>query len=261
MTAIHYPEVIPITTPGPSSTLGILIPGSGPCSLVHVPRLPPPALAALAALAATLVAGCAGPSLTLREGLDQSDLQARLAARGHAWLGQGKAPFRVAGQTYSPDCSGFVEAVYASEGVPLRTLAGRAAPGEASGVAALWAAADRYGTRWRGGDWPAPGDLVFFEDTWDRNGNGTLDDPFTHIGLVEWVDQGGTVTFLHRAGAGVVRGHLTLALRDTLRAADGAELNAPLRVRGSKDDRAPSLAGELFVGFGRIDPLRARAAR
>jgi hypothetical protein len=42
-----------------------------------------------------------------------------------------------------------------------------------------------------------------------------------------------------------------------MRAGDGAELNAPLRVRVSKDDRAPALAGQLFVGFGRIDLERA----
>jgi hypothetical protein len=215
---------------------------------------------ALAATATTGV-GCAGPALTIREGLDQSDLQARLAARGHAWLGQGKAPFQVGEERFNPDCSGFVEAVYAAEGVALRRLAMQAAPSEDSGVAALWAAAGRYGSRWRGGDWPAPGDLVFFDDTWDRNGNGRRDDPLTHIGLVEWVDERGTVTFLHRAGAGVVRGHLTLERRDTFRASDGAELNAFLRVRGALDDRTPALAGELFVGFGRIDPSQARTAR
>lgn len=225
-----------------------------------MPRLPPLALAALAAMAA-LAAGCAGHSLTLREELERSDLQARLAARGHAWLGQGKAPFQVGAERFNPDCSGFVEAVYAAEGVPLRRLAGQAAPGERSGVAALWAAAGRYGTRWRGGDWPAPGDLIFFDDTWDRNGNGEIDDPFTHMGLVEWVDQGGTVTFLHRAGSGVVRGHLTLARRDAFRADDGAELNAPLRVRVSRDDQSPALAGELFVGFGRIEAARDTPGR
>jgi probable lipoprotein NlpC len=218
-----------------------------------VPRLTP--LLAIAALAAT-AAGCAGTSLTIREGLGQSDLQARLAARGHGWLGQGKAPFQAGGERFNPDCSGFVEAVYAAEGVPLRRLAQLAAPGETSGVAALWAAAGRYGTRWRGGEWPAPGDLVFFDDTWDRNGNQALDDPFTHLGLVEWVDQQGTVTFLHRAGAGVVRGHLTLDRPAAHRSTGGAELNAPLRARVSKGDRSPALAGELFVGFGRIDPRR-----
>jgi hypothetical protein len=216
------------------------------------------ALALLAALAGT-AAGCAGPSLTIREALDQSDLQARVAARGHRWLGQGRSPFVVGGERFNPDCTGFVEAAYAAEGIPLRLLAQRAAPRETSGVAALWAAAGRYGSQWRRGQWPAPGDLVFFDDTWDRNGNGAMDDPFTHLGLVEWVDPQGTVTFLHRAGAGVVRGHLTLDRPAVMRAADGAELNAPLRVRVSKDDRAPAMAGQLFVGFGRID--LARAAR
>jgi len=213
------------------------------------------------ALLLLLVAGsgCVGTSASLREAMDLSDLQARLAARGHGWLGQGKAPFVVGGERFNPDCSGFVEAVYAAEGIPLRRLAQQAAPGETSGVAALWAAAGRYGTRWRGGDWPAPGDLVFFDDTWDRNRNGALDDPFTHLGLVEWVGEQGTVTFLHRAGAGVVRGHLTLERPTAMRAVDGGELNAPLRVRVARDDRAPALAGELFVGFGRID--QARAAR
>jgi hypothetical protein len=217
----------------------------------------------LVVLAALLAAasGCAGTSATLREALDQSDLQARLAVRGHAWLGQGRAPFVVGGERFNPDCTGFVEAVYAAEGIPLRRLAQLSAPGESSGVAALWSAAGRYGERWRGGEWPAPGDLIFFDDTWDRNGNGLLDDPFTHLGLVEWVDLLGTVTFLHRAGAGVVRGHLTLERPSTMRAPDGAELNAPLRVRVSKDDQAPALAAELFVGFGRIEPARVFASR
>jgi hypothetical protein len=55
----------------------------------------------------------------------------------------------------------------------------------------------------------------------------------------------------------VVRGHLRLDRPSARRGEDGAELNAPLRVRVSRDDRSPALAGELFVGFGRIDPARA----
>jgi hypothetical protein len=216
-----------------------------------------PLLLALAALAAS---GCAGSERSLREALDEADLQARLAARGRRWLGHGKGPFEAGGQKFNADCTGYVEAVYQAEGVPLRLLMQKAAPREDSGVAAAWAAAGRYGRRWRGGDWPAPGDLVFFDDTWDRNGNGRRDDPFTHVGLVEWVDEAGTVTFLHRANAGVVRGHLTLQRPAEWKGAGGAELNAPLRVRVSRDDRSPALAGELFVGFGRIETARTTGA-
>jgi hypothetical protein len=125
-------------------------------------------------------------------------------------------------------------------------------------VAAAWAAAGRWGRRWTDrGEWPAPGDLVFFDDTWDRNGNGRRDDPLTHLGVVEWVDPEGTVTFLHRGGRGVARGHLDLGWSERARAADGRELNTALRVRKGPGDDAPALAGQLFVGFGRIDPALA----
>jgi hypothetical protein len=214
----------------------------------------PPLLAA--ALLAGL-AGCAGPGGSLREAMELSALQARLAARGASWLGQGLERFQVAGERFNPDCSGFVEAVYAAEGIRLRRILQAAAPGETSAVAAAWEAAGRYGERWRSGEWPAPGDLIFFDDTWDRNANGRRDDPLTHLGLVEWVDVDGTVVFLHRGGRGVARGHLNLARPETAGDGDGRELNSALRVRRGADDASPVLAGQLFAGFGRIDPARS----
>jgi len=205
----------------------------------------------------TLLAGCAAPARSVREVLDETDLQARLAARAASMRGQGLHRFEVGRQTFLPDCSGFVEAVYAAEGVELRRVLQLAAPREASAVAAAWEAARRFGTRWRGGDWPAPSDLVFFDDTWDRDGDGRRDDPLTHLGIVEWVDVDGTVTFLHRGGKGVVRGHVNLAWPALATAPDGRPLNSFLRVKAGPDDRAPLLAGQLFAGFGRIDVARA----
>lgn len=220
-------------------------------------RRPPVFLAPLLAA----LAGCAGPALSVREALDRSDLQARLAARGASLLGQGREKFHVAGQVFNGDCSGFVEAVYALEGIELRRILQQEAPRETSAVAAAWIAAGRRGARWSGGEWPSPGDLVFFDDTWDRNGNGRRDDPLTHVGLVEWVDVDGTVTFLHRGGQGVTRGQLNLRHPGLARDPAGRPLNAPLRVRAGKGDTAPALAGQLFVGYGRIgvDEAAARA--
>lgn len=220
-------------------------------------RGPAPFLALLLAA----LAGCAGANASVRQALDRSDLQARLAARGASLLGQGREKFHVAGETFNGDCSGFVEAVYALEGIPLRRILLSAAPGENSAVAAAWTAAGRLGERWSGGEWPSPGDLVFFDDTWDRNGNGRRDDPLTHVGIVEWVDVDGTVTFLHRGGKGVTRAHLNLAWPDRVQGEGGRPLNAPLRVRKGRDDDAPALAGQLFVGYGRIGVEEAAARR
>src|SRR5512142_1641782 len=49
------------------------------------------------------------------------DLQARLAVRARSFLGR-RGPFRAAGERFGGDCSGFVEAVYAAEGLSLREL-------------------------------------------------------------------------------------------------------------------------------------------
>lgn len=201
----------------------------------------------LAALSA-----CAGPARSVRQALDQSDLQARLAARAASLIGQGRERFHVAGEVFNGDCSGFVEAVYALEGIQLRRILQAAAPRETSAVAAAWEAAGRFGERWRGGAWPSPGDLVFFDDTWDRNGNGRRDDDLTHVGVVEWVDVDGTITFLHRGGRGVTRGQLNLRHPAAARDEAGRPLNAALRARTSRADRGPALAGQLFAGFGRI---------
>jgi probable lipoprotein NlpC len=203
-------------------------------------------------LLAAALGGCAGTSLSVRQALDRTDLQARLAARGASLMGQGRERFQVAGETFNGDCSGFVEAVYALEGIQLRRILQTAAPHQTSAVAAAWEASGRLGARWRGGEWPSPGDLVFFDDTWDRNGNGRRDDPFTHVGLVEWVDVDGTVTFLHRGGQGVTRGQLNLRRPDKARTAEGRAINSFLRLRTSASDDGPALAGQLFAGFGRL---------
>ena len=208
---------------------------------------------------AVLLAACGGGRTSLRDpaALAFFDLQARLAARGASLVGR-TAAFRVGAQRFNADCTGFVEAVYALEGVPRRELARRAAPGERSGVAGVFRAMSRYGVVFGGGgEWPAPGDLVFWHDTYDRNRNGKADDPFTHVGIVEYVVDG-TVVFLHRSGQAVARGAMTPE-RPAEVAADGVALNSVIRKKDARAGRVPVLAGALFAGYGRLDPSRLPA--
>lgn len=201
------------------------------------------------ALVFVLLAACAGPGRAARPELPSPDLQRRLAARAARWHGHAGA-FAVGEARYRPDCSGFVLAVHEAEGLPLRRLAALAAPGEPSGAAALHRAALRYGVVFGGGgEWPVPGDLVFFHDTYDRDRNGGADDRFTHVGIVESVSKG-TVVFLHRGGKAVVRGMMTPGRPDLARAGDRV-LNTPLREKRGRA-HGPSLAGALFAGYGRI---------
>jgi hypothetical protein len=203
------------------------------------------------AMAAPLLAlaACAGPGLEARGGRPD-DPGPRVAARAAALVGEGRRPFEAAGERFNPDCSGYVEAVFAAEGIPLRALMQRVAPRARSGVAAAFEAVRAYGEAFGAEARPHPGDLVFFHATWDRDGDGKLDDPFTHMGIVERMD-GDTVVFLHRGGDRVVRAVMTPGRPGIARGADGRELNSPLRVR--KGIRGPDLAGELFAAYGRIE--------
>jgi len=206
---------------------------------------------------ASALAGCAGPSRAVRADHPDAALAGRLAARAARWEGHA-GPFSVGERRFPADCSGFVLAVYEAEGVPLRRLAGLAAPHETSGAAALHRAAVTYGVVFGGGgEWPAPGDLVFFHDTYDRDRNGGADDRFTHVGIVEHVS-GGTVVFLHRGRSRVVRAAVTPD-RPAVASEGSTLVNSPLREK--KGGGRTPLAGALFAGYGRIDLRKTAAAR
>lgn len=220
------------------------------------------ARASTALLSLGLLAACGGPGVAVRPARlhpPSPDLPARLAARAASFAGHGGA-FHVAGERFNADCTGFVQAVHEIEGIPLRALMRETAPRERSGGVAAYRTVQRFGWAFGGGgEWPAPGDLVFWHDTYDRNRNGKRDDPFTHVGIVEYVS-GGTVVFLHFGSSGVVRGAMTLH-RPEERAADGYVLNSPLRSKGRSVGGAPVLASALFAAYGRLDAARLPAPR
>lgn len=143
--------------------------------------------------------------------------------------------------TFRDDCSGFVCAVLDRAGI------------EASGsTASLWTDAEREGRVHRRPR-PSPGDLVFWDDTWDRNGNGRRDDPLTHVGVVVEIEADGTIVMAHR---GTSSGRSTLRMNldqpDVHMAGDGRTLNDILRARMPRDPAdLPVLTGQLFRGFAR----------
>lgn len=230
-------------------------PLAGPPS-APAPEPAPPGLetgepSSTAPLAPPSDADRAGPAPSPAE----EELAARLVARAATMLGRRKG-FTAGGEWFRADCSGFVAWAYQAEGIPLRRLLPRVAPNESSSVAAIYQAALAWGVVFGGGgEWPHPGDLVFFRDTYDRNRDGRFDDPFTHIGIVERVEEDGTVVFLHRGSRGVARGAMSLARPSDRRDESGRELNSILRM-GRRPKDGSTLAGRLFMGYARLDPAR-----
>jgi hypothetical protein len=145
----------------------------------------------------------------------------------------------VNGETFRSDCSGLVEASLASAGCAFKG---------SSAMLFEQARSQRVLHRHR---MPSPGDVAFFDDTYDRNGNGKIDDPLSHVAVVESVDRDGTIHLVHRGSQGVARIVMNLKHPEERFDADGKLINDYLRAHGSKDSpRTRYLAGELWVAFG-----------
>jgi len=159
---------------------------------------------------------------------------------------------RVDGETYRDDCSGLVCALHASADIDLAHR----------NTAALFELAKELDVHHRA-KIPLPGDVVFFDDTYDRNENGRLDDDLTHLAVVEKIRDDGTLTLVHRGSKGVTRIWMNLHRPDEHADADGQVLNSFLRVRKGSDPKGTVyLTGQLWRGgasFWRAAPLVADA--
>jgi hypothetical protein len=96
---------------------------------------------------------------------------------------------------------------------------------------------------------PKPGDLVFFHNLEDANGDGRNNDWYTFVGLVERVRNSGTVSFLGYRDGEVRSYTMNLQQPDTPRSG-GQTVNSKLRPESSDDPPfTQHLAGQLFAGY------------
>ena len=176
-------------------------------------------------------------------------LQRRLAVAARARSMLAQPSFEVGDRTYPQDCSGLVMAVLAAEGLPLEGILNQRE--EENRVAAIYRM-----TRERGllsqAKVPEIGDLIFFNNTYDRNRDGQLNDPLTHIGIVERVDPDGTVAFIHHVRSGILRYKMNRFEPHVRRAQDGKVLNHYLQVSTLSSGEHKGLTGELFESFASL---------
>ncbi len=108
---------------------------------------------------------------------------------------------------------------------------------------------------------PRPGDVIFWDNTWDANGDGRLDnDPLTHAGVVMSVDPDGTIRYVHEH----VRKGVTVEAMNLQRPRDyydplGRIINNAMAMNSgiSRRDNPPHwTSGDLWDSFA--DVLRVR---
>ena len=225
---------------------------------------PSPSRARVAfAIALAMSTGCIAPRVSIREAVSEPapaeapprPIEAVVEA-ARATVGQSDP--ELDGRRVPTDCSGYLRALYARAGIDL-FAEGR--PSD-NGVRAIVRFVERRGLLHRH-ELPAAGDLVFFDNSYDRNGDRRLNDRLTHAGLVEAVLPDGTALIVHSTNHGIVREPMNLLRPHDLTDADGRPINAFLRRKASGDPpRTPRLMSELFAGFGRVLGVRpATAAR
>lgn len=154
---------------------------------------------------------------------------------------------RYRGQSFRFDCSGYVSFVYARLGFSLLTNTDALDSAEpANGVKRIYHYSRHIGA-FHDRKIPNVGDLIFWHGTYDVNRDGRLDDPWTHIAIVESIDRRGTITFLHAEKTRIRRGRMNLLLphhqRDT-------NYNTHLRRCRFPSDRCHT--SELWSGFATL---------
>jgi len=163
------------------------------------------------------------------------DPGAPVADAAEHYLGKGRLTH--GGDLYRWDCSGFIEAAHARAGFSVK-----------GSSVSMFEEAKTLGVLDK--QRPAPGDVAFFENTYDRNGNGRLDDDITHVAIVTSVDEDGTIHMVHKGGSGVTRLMMNLDRPDLHQDESGKVINSYLRNRTRKDPRGTRyLTGELSEGF------------
>ncbi len=98
---------------------------------------------------------------------------------------------------------------------------------------------------------PSPGDVIIWDDTYDKDGDGKWGDPFTHAGIVVSVSENGQITYLHyNYVRGVVLEKMNLFKPDEYTNDAGELVNSPMRMRSHRHIKPDAwLASHLVRGF------------
>jgi hypothetical protein len=155
------------------------------------------------------------------------------------------------GRKFAWDCTGTVCAIYWHAGIDLAASFPRYA---GNGVERLYRTLEARRLLYES-LLPAAGDIVFWDNTWDANGDGKWNDPLTHVGMVVETSREGAVSYVHlHHSRGVVIEPMSLREPGVYQRTEGGRVrvvNAPMRLATpGKPHPAQWLAGQLFRVLG-----------
>jgi hypothetical protein len=176
-------------------------------------------------------------------------LQEKLVEGGRYVLG--KTELVIRGRRFNLDCTGTVLAIYWYAGIDLARDFDKH---EGNGVMRLYRSLESeeliYQTLV-----PLPGDVVFWDNTYDRNEDGRFNDSLTHVGMVIEAGDDGSVAYVHlNYHRGIVIERMNLRdpeVNQKLVRGEIRVVNSPMRLQEQGKPHPPRwLSGQLYRSFG-----------
>jgi hypothetical protein len=180
---------------------------------------------------------------------ETAEIQRLLAEGGRYVLG--KTELVIRGRRFRMDCTGTVLAIYWYAGIDLARDFHKFS---GNGVARIYRSLEQRNLLYSNPR-PLTGDIIFWDDTYDRNGDGLWNDRLTHVGMVLECQEDGTVEFVHlNYSDGIVIEHMNLLEPDSDEKRISGEikiLNSPIRLKNPWRPHPPRwLAGQLYRVLG-----------
>ena len=163
----------------------------------------------------------------------------------------GKQELIIRGKRFNMDCTGAVLAIYYYAGIDLARDFNKYT---GNGVTRLYKSLEAhkllYDTRY-----PVTGDIIFWDNTYDRNEDGRWNDPLTHVGMVMNVAKNGEVEYVHlNYRRGIIIENMNLRQPDIHQRMEKGQMkiiNSPMRMKRPGVAHPRNwLSGQLFKIFG-----------
>lgn len=179
------------------------------------------------------------------------EIQQKLAEGARYVLGRRELVIR--GRRFPLDCTGTVLAIYYYAGIDLSSNFHKY---RGNGVTRIYKSLEEQNLLYYN-KLPLTGDIIFWDNTYDRNIDGQWNDPLTHMGMVLSSGADGTVEYVHmNYSRGIVSEYMNLLNPNVHQKLVKGELkivNSPIRLKAPGKPHPPQwLSGQLFriLGMG-----------
>ncbi len=164
-----------------------------------------------------------------------------------AYKYKGQKSLLVKGRKFRMDCSGVVSALYYYAGIDLQKYYPEYSGSGTERIYKLLEDHNLLEKNWL----PETGDIIFWDNSYDRNNNGKRDDMLTHVGMVVERDKFGNIIYIHHNySKGIVFEKMNIRYRNKHTITQKGVvviINSPMRKKNSPARNINKwLAGQLY---------------